>query len=76
MSLAHELDRYLSVRRSLGADLRTDERILRRFVTFADNDGVTTLALTCSCDGMPPWQRRDRRRGLRASARCASSRSG
>jgi integrase/recombinase XerD len=41
MSLAHELDRYLSVRRSLGADLRTDERILRRFVTFADNDGVT-----------------------------------
>jgi integrase/recombinase XerD len=41
MSLAHELDRYLSVRRSLGADLRTDERILSRFVTFADNDGVT-----------------------------------
>jgi integrase/recombinase XerD len=41
MTLAHELDRYLSVRRSLGADLRTDERILRRFVSFADNDGAT-----------------------------------
>ena len=42
MSLAHELDRYLSVRRSLDADLRTDERILRRFVTFADAIGLTT----------------------------------
>jgi integrase/recombinase XerD len=39
MSLAHELDRYLSVRRSLGADLRTDERILRRFVSFAHHEG-------------------------------------
>lgn len=45
MSLADELDRYLGVRRSLGADLRTDERILRRFVTFADNDGVTHISI-------------------------------
>jgi integrase/recombinase XerD len=38
MSFLAELDRYLAVRRQPGADLRTDERILRRFVTFADRD--------------------------------------
>jgi integrase len=40
MSFLPELDRYLTVRRHLGADLRTDERILRRFVTFADRNGA------------------------------------
>lgn len=43
MSIAPQLDRYLSVRRSLGYDLRTDERILRRFVRFADQDGATHI---------------------------------
>ena len=38
-TLAKELDRYLSIRRSLGYDLRTDERILRRFITFAEGQG-------------------------------------
>lgn len=38
MSIAPQLDRYLSVRRSLGYDLRTVERILRRFVRFADRE--------------------------------------
>jgi integrase/recombinase XerD len=38
MSIAAQLDRYLSVRRSLGYDLRTAERILRRFVRFADRE--------------------------------------
>ena len=38
MSIAPQLDRYLSVRRSLGYDLRTAERILRRFVRFADRE--------------------------------------
>lgn len=37
MSLALQLDRYLAVRRSLGYDLRTSERVLRRFVHFADD---------------------------------------
>ena len=41
MSLAPQLDRYLSVRRSLGYDLRTEERILRRFIRFADQEGAT-----------------------------------
>jgi integrase/recombinase XerD len=36
MSLRHELDRYLTVRRSLGYDLGTSERVLRRFIDFAE----------------------------------------
>ena len=40
MSFLTEMDRYLTIRRQLGADLSTDERILRRFVTFADRDGA------------------------------------
>ncbi len=40
MSLLVELDRYLSVRRSLGADLRTDEWRLLSFATFADREGA------------------------------------
>ena len=40
MSITPQLDRYLSVRRSLGYDLRTDERVLRRFARFADRDGA------------------------------------
>lgn len=43
MSIAPQLDRYLSVRRSLGYDLRTDERILRRFVRFADQEGASRI---------------------------------
>jgi integrase/recombinase XerD len=34
-----ELDRYLSIRRSLGYDLSTAERILRRFIAFAQHEG-------------------------------------
>lgn len=37
--LATELDHYLTIRRSLGYDLRTAERILRRFVAFAEQQG-------------------------------------
>ncbi|MDX1121832.1 tyrosine-type recombinase/integrase [Sinorhizobium medicae] len=40
MSLLAEQDRYLSIRRRLGADLSTDERILRRFAAFVDNNGA------------------------------------
>jgi integrase/recombinase XerD len=36
MTLRRELDRYLTVRRSLGYDLGTSERVLRRFVDFAE----------------------------------------
>ena len=41
MSLTPQLDRYLSVRRSLGYDLRTDERLLRRFARFADQEACS-----------------------------------
>ena len=40
MSLLDEQQRYLSIRRRLGADLSTEERILGRFTTFADKDGA------------------------------------
>jgi integrase/recombinase XerD len=40
MTLALELDRYISVRRSLGYDLGTSERVLRRFIAFADTEGA------------------------------------
>jgi len=35
-----ELDRYLTIRRSLGFDLGTSARILRRFVAFAEDRGA------------------------------------
>jgi integrase/recombinase XerD len=43
MSLTSQLDRYLSVRRSLGYDLGTSERILRRFVRFAECEGAAHI---------------------------------
>jgi integrase len=38
MNLSYELERYLAIRRNLGYDLRTSERILRRFVEFANSE--------------------------------------
>ena len=52
MSITLQLDRYLSVRRSLGYDLRTGERILRRFARFADQEGASHSIRRCSCAGM------------------------
>lgn len=43
MSLMPQLDRYLSVRRSLGYDLRTSERILHRFTSYADAEGAAHI---------------------------------
>ena len=42
-ALAQELDRYLAIRRSLGYDLRTSERVLRRFVAFAAQEKTDHL---------------------------------
>ncbi|TWC78218.1 site-specific recombinase XerD [Rhizobium sp. SJZ105] len=39
-TLSQELDRYLAVRRGLGFELRTDERILRRFIEHAEKMGT------------------------------------
>jgi hypothetical protein len=39
-TLAHELDRYLAIRRSLGFDLSTAARVLQRLVAFAHSKGV------------------------------------
>jgi integrase/recombinase XerD len=49
---SEELDRYLTVRRSLGYDLRTAERILRRFIAFAERES----ALNLSTDLVLRWQ--------------------
>ena len=43
MSLTPQLERYLSVRRRLGYDLRTAERILRRFIRYADAEGAVHI---------------------------------
>lgn len=42
-ALSQELDRYLAIRRSLGFELRTDERILRRFIEYAEQRGAEHL---------------------------------
>jgi len=39
-TLANELKRYLAIRRSLGFQLRTTARVLKRFVTFADSQSA------------------------------------
>ena len=38
--LREELDRYLMIRRSLGYDLSTTERVLRRFIAFAESQSA------------------------------------
>jgi len=43
-AMSKELDRYLAIRRSLGFDLRTDERVLRRFVAFAEQERVDHIS--------------------------------
>jgi integrase/recombinase XerD len=43
-ALSEELDRYLSIRRSLGYTLSTDERILRKFVSFADSENAAHVS--------------------------------
>lgn len=43
-ALTQELDRYLAVRRGLGFELRTDERILRRFIEHAEKVGAAYVS--------------------------------
>jgi hypothetical protein len=52
MSVVLQLDRYLSVRRSLGYDLRTDERILRASPGSLIRSALRTSIRRCSCAGM------------------------
>jgi hypothetical protein len=42
--LREELDRYLSIRRSLGWDLRTTERVLWRFIAFAESQSAEHIS--------------------------------
>jgi integrase/recombinase XerD len=50
--LRQELDRYLTIRRSLGYDLATAERTLKRFIAFANVEGVEHI----SADLFLRWQ--------------------
>jgi integrase/recombinase XerD len=43
-TLSRELDRYLTIRRCLGYDLDTAERILRRFIAFAEQQGADHIS--------------------------------
>jgi integrase len=43
-TLSKELDRYLTIRRSLGYDLTTAERILRRFIAFAEGENARYIS--------------------------------
>lgn len=59
MSFLVEIGRYLNVRRRLGADLSTDERILRRFAIFADRHGaqhVSTSLIVRWLESLPAAQ--------------------
>jgi len=51
-TLSRELDRYLTIRRGLGYDLSTAERILRRFTAFAEHEGADFI----STDLFLRWQ--------------------
>ncbi len=52
-TLSRELDRYLAIRRSLGYDLDTSERVLRRFIAFAEQEDAKYV----STDLFLRWQR-------------------
>jgi integrase/recombinase XerD len=43
-TLSKELDRYLTIRRSLGYSLVTEERVLRRFTVFADGQNTKHIS--------------------------------
>ena len=51
--LSEELDRYLAIRRGLGFDLRTDGRVLKRFVEHAARTG----ALYVNSDLFTEWRK-------------------
>ena len=52
-ALSKELDRYLTIRRSLGYDLGTAERVLRRFIAFAEQEEAELV----STDLFLRWQK-------------------
>jgi integrase len=52
MNLRAELDRYLTIRRSLGYDLGASERVLNRFIAFAESQGADRI----STDLFVRWQ--------------------
>ena len=65
------LDQYLSLRRSLGFILRVPEVILRKFVAFAENEGVAFITI----DLILNWAKQpSRAHGLEKSLRTRAQR--
>jgi integrase len=44
-TLSRELDRYLTIRRSLGYRLRANERVLQKLVSFAEQQGAEHISI-------------------------------
>lgn len=76
MSLTSQLDRYLAVRRSLGYDLSTSERILRRFTRFADRERATHIDTALFLRWHATLDEANGRTRAARLTSCASSRSG
>ena len=49
-ALPDHVDRYLQLRRALGYQLRDHERLLASFVTFLEEEGLTTLSVAAALD--------------------------
>ena len=76
-ALSGELDRYLTIRRSLGYDLGTAERILRRFIAFAERRSAwITSAPTLFLRWQAAFGQANRKPGRRGLAWSGSSPNG
>ncbi len=65
---APELDRYLTVRRSLGYDLGTTERTLKRFTAFAEAEGAAHISADLFLRWQAAFGNANRKTGRRASS--------
>jgi hypothetical protein len=43
-TLSQRLDEYMALRRSMGFDLSFDERVLRKFANFGDDNGFHIIS--------------------------------
>ncbi|WP_208353217.1 tyrosine-type recombinase/integrase [Pseudaestuariivita rosea] len=58
-TLTQRLDEYLALRRSMGFDLSFDERVLRKFTTFGDENGFHCISTPLFLDWKVNYGRAD-----------------
>jgi integrase len=58
-TLTQRLDEYLALRRSMGFDLSFDERVLRKFTTFGDENGFHCISTPLFLDWKVSYGRAD-----------------